>query len=88
MDTMAKQMLGASTLATHNSQTGGAFGPSRSSTHTPFAGLDLTTLKAQQALKKQELRTVEQTEVLQAGHQSEAWRAGMIEKKAVPDRRA
>ncbi|CAI9633606.1 unnamed protein product [Alternaria burnsii] len=81
MDTTAKQMLGDSTLATHNTQTGGAFGPSRSSTHTPFAGLDLTTLKAQQALKKQELRTVEQTEVLQAGHQSEAWRAGMIEKK-------
>ena len=58
-----------------------AFGPSRSSTHTPFAGLDLATLKTQQALKKQELRSVEQTEVLQSGHQSEAWRAGMIEKK-------
>ncbi|RAR07024.1 DNA repair exonuclease [Stemphylium lycopersici] len=58
-----------------------AFGPSRSSTHTPFAGLDVTTLKTQQALKKQELRSVEQTEVLQSGHQSEAWRAGMIEKK-------
>ncbi|KAG9186716.1 hypothetical protein G6011_09824 [Alternaria panax] len=81
MDPMSKQMLDASTLATHNAQTGGGFGPSRSSTHTPFAGLDLATLKTQQALKKQELRTVEQTEVLQAGQQSEAWRAGMIEKK-------
>ncbi|KAL1792178.1 hypothetical protein ACET3X_009929 [Alternaria dauci] len=81
MDPMAKHMLDASTLATQNAQTGGALGPSRSSTHTPFAGLDLATLKTQQALKKQELRTVEQTEVLQAGHQNEAWRASMIEKK-------
>lgn len=81
MDPMTKQMLDASTMSAHGTQSGPAFGPSRSSTRTPFAGLDLTTLKTQQALKKHELRTVEQTEVLQAGHQSEAWRAGMIEKK-------
>ena len=55
--------------------------PSRASTLTPSSGPDLQTLKAQQSVKKQELRTVEQTEVLQAGQQSEAWRAGMIEKK-------
>jgi hypothetical protein len=55
--------------------------PSRASTLTPSSGSDLQTLKAQQSVKKQELRTVEQTEVLQAGQQSEAWRAGMIEKK-------
>ncbi|KAF3000299.1 meiotic recombination [Curvularia kusanoi] len=48
---------------------------------TPFEGMDLATLKNQQAVKKQELRTVEQTEVLQSGHQSETWRANMIEKK-------
>jgi hypothetical protein len=65
----------------HGPASGASFGPPRSSTHTPFASLDLATLKAQQTLKKQELRTVEQTEVLQASHQSEAWRAGMIEKK-------
>ncbi len=57
------------------------YGPPRSNSLTPFAGLNLPTLKATQALKKQELRTVEQTEVLQSGHQTEAWRAGMIEKK-------
>jgi hypothetical protein len=44
-------------------------------------GAELQALKQQQTFKKQELRTVEQTEVLQAGHQSEAWRASMIEKK-------
>jgi hypothetical protein len=54
---------------------------SRASTLTPSSGSDLQTLKAQQSVKKQELRTVEQTEVLQASQQSEAWRAGMIEKK-------
>lgn len=78
-------------LATHTSDTaslstpgvlpGLSFGPSRSGSQTPFAGLDLPTLKAQQALKKQELRTVEQTEVLQSGHQTESWRATIIEKK-------
>lgn len=53
----------------------------RATSVSPLAGLDLQTLKSRQAVKKQELRTVEQTEVLQASHQSEAWRAGMIEKK-------
>jgi hypothetical protein len=60
---------------------GVTYGPPRASSQTPFVGLDLQTLKTQQALKKQELRTVEQTEVLQSGHQNEVWRAGMIEKK-------
>ncbi|KAF2636985.1 hypothetical protein P280DRAFT_407836, partial [Massarina eburnea CBS 473.64] len=55
--------------------------PPRANTITPFAGLDLPNLKAQQMLKKQELRAVEQTEVLQASHQTDAWRAGIIEKK-------
>lgn len=54
---------------------------SRSGASAAFADFDLPTLKAQQAIKKQELRTVEQTEVLQSGHQTEAWRASMIEKK-------
>ncbi|KAH7085864.1 hypothetical protein BKA63DRAFT_401351 [Paraphoma chrysanthemicola] len=57
------------------------YGPPRTNSTSPFTGLDLATLRAQQTLKKQELRTVEQTEVLQASHQTEAWRAGMIEKK-------
>lgn len=60
---------------------GGVPAPQRSNTQTPFTGLDLQVLKQQQTFKKQELRTVEQTEVLQASHQSDAWRAGMIEKK-------
>ncbi|KAI4695640.1 hypothetical protein J4E81_005966 [Alternaria sp. BMP 2799] len=81
MDPIGKQMPDPSVMTTHGAPSGAAFGPSRSNTHTPFVGLDLATLKTQQALKKQELRTVEQTEVLQAGQQSEAWRAGMIEKK-------
>ncbi|KAH6860699.1 hypothetical protein BKA58DRAFT_323355 [Alternaria rosae] len=81
MDPIGKQTQDPSTMTTHCALSGAAFGPPRSNTHTPFAGLDLATLKTQQALKKQELRTVEQTEVLQAGQQSEAWRAGMIEKK-------
>ncbi|RMZ69076.1 fimbriae-associated fap1 [Pyrenophora seminiperda CCB06] len=81
MDPSFKQMSDTSALAPHGALTGGTFGLSRSNTHTPFAGVDLATLKTQQALKKQELRTVEQTEVLQASHQSEVWRAGMIEKK-------
>jgi hypothetical protein len=81
MDPSVKQMSDPSTMATHGAVPGLAFGPPRSGTHTPFTGLDLTTLKAQQTMKKQELRTVEQTEVLQASHQSEVWRAGMIEKK-------
>lgn len=81
MDPISKQTQDPPTLSTHGSMSGLAFGPSRASSTSPFAGLDLTTLKTQQTLKRQELRTVEQTEVLQASHQSEAWRASMIEKK-------
>lgn len=55
--------------------------PTQGGSHTRLTDLDLATLKSQQNLKKQELRSVEQTEVLQASHQTEAWRAGMIEKK-------
>ncbi|KAF2131329.1 hypothetical protein P153DRAFT_364926 [Dothidotthia symphoricarpi CBS 119687] len=81
MDTVAKSMPDTATLSVPGDLPGMPFCPQRSNTHTPFAGLDLPTLKAQQNFKRQELRTVEQTEVLQASHQSEAWRAGMIEKK-------
>ncbi|PVI08417.1 hypothetical protein DM02DRAFT_665765 [Periconia macrospinosa] len=55
--------------------------PPRTSSQTPFAGLDLSALRTQQNLKKQELRTIEQTEVLQANHQPDSWRQGIIEKK-------
>ncbi|KAF2706671.1 hypothetical protein K504DRAFT_385531, partial [Pleomassaria siparia CBS 279.74] len=55
--------------------------PQRSNTQSPLIGLDLQTLKQQQTFKKQELRIVEQTEVLQASQQNEAWRTTMIEKK-------
>jgi hypothetical protein len=58
-----------------------AAAPQRVNTPSHLSGLDLSALRAQQALKKQELRTVEQTEVLQASHQTEAWRASVIEKK-------
>jgi hypothetical protein len=68
-------------MGTHGSMPGMPFGPPRASSASPFSGLDLATLRAQQTLKKQELRQVEQTEVLQASHQTEAWRAGIIEKK-------
>lgn len=81
VDTIAKQTLDPAMLSSHGGLHGMPYGSQRPNTHTPFAGLDLPTLKAQQNLKRQELRTVEQTEVLQASHQSEAWRAGMIEKK-------
>ncbi|OAL50785.1 hypothetical protein IQ07DRAFT_438040 [Pyrenochaeta sp. DS3sAY3a] len=54
---------------------------SRTTTKSPYAGLDMAALLSQQAQKKQELRTVEQTEVLQASQQSDAWRTNMIEKK-------
>ncbi|KAL6706742.1 meiotic recombination [Coniothyrium glycines] len=68
-----------------DSNTNGAlFGvshPSRTGSVSPFDGMSLSTLKAQQIMKKQELRSVEQTEVLQSNHQSEAWRTCMIEKK-------
>lgn len=81
IETSTKQMSDLENLTVHSAPPGVAFGPSRASSQSPFVGLDLTTLKAQQALKKQELRTVEQTEVLQASQQTDSWRAGMIEKK-------
>jgi hypothetical protein len=81
MEPLAKQPSDPSTLSTQGSMSGMSFGPTRTNSTSPFASLDLATLRAQQALKKQELRTVEQTEVLQASHQTDAWRASMIEKK-------
>ncbi|XP_014559318.1 hypothetical protein COCVIDRAFT_24318 [Bipolaris victoriae FI3] len=81
MDPAIKRGPDPSTSAVHGTIPGASFGLPRSGTHTPFAGMDLATLKAQQTIKKQELRTVEQTEVLQSSHQSDAWRASMIEKK-------
>jgi hypothetical protein len=81
MDPTTKQTSDPAALSTQGSVSGMSFGPPRSNSQSPFAGLDLATLKNQQSLKKQELRTVEQTEVLQASHQSDAWRASMIEKK-------
>ncbi|KAI8941382.1 hypothetical protein NX059_002605 [Plenodomus lindquistii] len=81
MENSTKSMADLDHLTAQSGPQGSAFGPSRASSQSPFAGLDLPTLKAQQALKKQELRTVEQTEVLQASQQGEVWRAGMIEKK-------
>lgn len=78
---LAKQATDTAALSAQGTLLGQSFGPSRPSSQIPFAGLDLPTLKAQQALKRQELRTVEQTEVLQSSCQTEAWRAGMIEKK-------
>ncbi|KAF2029423.1 hypothetical protein EK21DRAFT_67734 [Setomelanomma holmii] len=79
IDPIAKPNL--PTLSTQTSMSVLPFCPPRADSASPFTGLDLATLRAQQTLKKQELRTVEQTEVLQAPHQTEAWRAGMIEKK-------
>ncbi|KAF9740776.1 hypothetical protein PMIN06_003178 [Paraphaeosphaeria minitans] len=70
-------------LSARNSLTGPSLAPQRVSTPSPLSGLDVSALKAQQTLKKQELRTVEQTEVLQASHQTEAWRASVIEKKRI-----
>lgn len=81
MDPASKPSSDPPALSSHGSVSGLSFAPPRASSTSPFTGLDLPTLKAQQALKKQELRTVEQTEVLQASHQNDAWRAGMIEKK-------
>ncbi|KAF1972870.1 hypothetical protein BU23DRAFT_534156 [Bimuria novae-zelandiae CBS 107.79] len=69
------------TLSTQSSFTGAPAAPPRVNTPTPVSGLDLAALRTQQTLKKQELRTVEQTEVLQANHQTDSWRAGIIEKK-------
>jgi hypothetical protein len=81
MAPFTKQLPDPSTLSTHGSMAGLSYGPSRTDSTSPFAGLDLPTLRTQQSLKKQELRQVEQTEVLQASHQTEAWRSSMIEKK-------
>ncbi|CAO2650318.1 Nn.00g016100.m01.CDS01 [Neocucurbitaria sp. VM-36] len=80
-EAMIKQVPDPAILTTHGALSSAQFGPPRANTQTPSAGLDLPALKAQQTLKKQELRTVEQTEVLQASYQSEVWRASMIEKK-------
>lgn len=81
MDPAAKPNPDLDVSVSHDGPSGVPFGPPRANTVTPLLGLDLPTLRAQQTLKKQELRTVEQTEVLQASHKSDAWRAGMIEKK-------
>lgn len=80
-ETLAKQSNDTASLSNQSALPRLSFVPPRASSQTPFAGLDLSTLKAQQVVKKQELRTVEQTEVLQSGHQTEGWRASMIEKK-------
>lgn len=80
-DTIAKHAKVIAPVSDQGASHGLTFQPPRSSAQTPFEGLDLATLKTQQVLKKQELRTVEQTEVLQSGHQTEAWRANMIDKK-------
>jgi hypothetical protein len=53
----------------------------RCSTQSPFPGADVQTLEAQWSAKKEELRYVEQTEVLQADHQPPTWRTGIIAKK-------
>lgn len=69
------------TLSDQSALPGLSFAPARTNSQTPFTGLDLPTLKTQQAVQKQELRSVEQTEVLHSSHQTEAWRSSMIEKK-------
>jgi hypothetical protein len=78
---LARQVNDTASLSNQGALPGLPFAPLRANSQTPFAGLDLHALKTQQAVKKQELRTVEQTEVLQSGHQTESWRASMIEKK-------
>ncbi|KAL1654646.1 meiotic recombination [Didymella pomorum] len=80
-ETLAKKVSDSTSLSNQGAMSGTSFAPSRTNSQMPFAGLNLPTLKTQQAVKKQELRNVEQTEVLQSGHQSEGWRASMIEKK-------
>ncbi|KAF2869697.1 hypothetical protein BDV95DRAFT_596029 [Massariosphaeria phaeospora] len=75
--TTAKPMMDAAMLPVQ----GYVGHPQRAHSQSPYPGVDLQGLKTQQNLKRQELRLVEQTEVLQAGQQTEAWRAGMIEKK-------
>jgi hypothetical protein len=81
MEAVTKHQSDPPALSTYGSMPGLSYGPSRTNSTSPFAGMGLPTLKAQQCLKKQELRTVEQTEVLQTSHQTEAWRVNMIEKK-------
>ncbi|KAF1915165.1 hypothetical protein BDU57DRAFT_548873 [Ampelomyces quisqualis] len=81
LDPSTKPLSDPPALNPQGSLSGLQLGPSRTNSTSPLAGLDLPTLKAQQSLKKQELRTVEQTEVLQSSHQSEGWRIAMIEKK-------
>lgn len=81
MDHVGKQAQDLVTLPSNGTLSALQPGPQRAQSQSPFSGLDLATLRTQQALKKQELRTVEQTEVLQAGTQTDAWRATMIEKK-------
>lgn len=80
-ESVLKPTVPASILSTQNSFSGAAPAPPRARTPTPSPNLDLSALKAQQISKRQELRTVEQTEVLQASQQTDAWRASIIEKK-------
>ncbi|KAJ4987989.1 hypothetical protein SVAN01_06564 [Stagonosporopsis vannaccii] len=80
-ENLVKQVIDSVSLTNQAALPAASFNPPRSNVQTPFAGLDVPTLKAQQAIKKQELRSVEQTEVLQSGNQTEAWRANMIGKK-------
>jgi len=81
LDTSARPTPPPPVLSAQTSFTNAPLGPPRTNSQTPLSGLDLSTLKTQQTLKRQELRAVEQTEVLQASHQTDAWRAGIIEKK-------
>lgn len=81
LNSQIKQSVEPPALSHHVDTNGLPFGSQRAQTQSPLTGLDLGTLKTQQALKKQELRGVEQTEVLQANQQSESWRMGVIEKK-------
>ncbi|KAF2002888.1 hypothetical protein P154DRAFT_125690 [Amniculicola lignicola CBS 123094] len=74
-----------STLDTSSSLQGGynSVPTAAPSTTVPPAvpAVDVQALKQQQAFKKQELRNVEQTEVLQASQHTQAWREGIIAKK-------
>jgi hypothetical protein len=57
------------------------FAPERNNTPLPAVGVDVSALQAQYDSKRLDLKTVEQTEVLQADTQGPAWRQGMIAKK-------
>ena len=61
----------------------GVSAPSASLLHTSptFPPTDLAALKQQHAAKKQELKTLEQIEVLEAPRQNDVWRSMTIEKK-------